>query len=93
MTNNEIPEITDDEAATIVADAQRGSLEAAVADIIANVDDDVEWALDLIIDFADEFTRYIVDAIMAAAYAVDPTLSGVGADIRDTIRDNTEFDI
>ena len=48
MTNNGIPEITDDVAARIVADAQRGSLEAAVADIIANVDDDVEWALDLI---------------------------------------------
>jgi hypothetical protein len=64
---------------------------ADVANEILN--GDVDSALDLIVTFADEITNDDVTQIMDAAREIDPTFSGDGADIRDALRDNTDFDI
>lgn len=52
-------------------------------------DGDGDCAADAIVDVADDLTEDDVTTIMAAARKLDPTDSGMAADIRDAIRDNT----
>lgn len=63
------------------------------ARIIALLATDRAAALDLIIDVCDELTVTDADDIYDAALALDPTASDLAADVRDTIRDNTEHDL
>lgn len=63
-------------------------------DILGDIDDnEIGRACDTIIRVADQLHQHHVDQIMVAARVADPTLSGVGAEIRDTIRDNTDHRI
>jgi hypothetical protein len=63
-------------------------------DILGDIDDnEIDRACATIIRFADDLDDDAAAAIMAAAYVADPTLSGNGAAIRDTLRDNTELTI
>lgn len=63
-------------------------------DILGDIDDnEFDRACDSIIEMADHLDADSVAAIMTAARIADPTLSGPGALIRDTLRDNTEMDI
>lgn len=50
-------------------------------------------ACDRITRDADNVTSDDVSAIMTLARSIDPTLSGPGALIRDTLRDNTDLTI
>lgn len=50
---------------------------------------DYDFVLDLIVDSADAITRDEVTEIMEAVRTLDPTLSGIGAEVRDALRDNT----
>lgn len=63
-------------------------------DILGDIDDnEFSRACDTIIDHADEITADDASQIMNAARIADPTFSGPGAEIRDTLRDNTELTI
>jgi hypothetical protein len=63
-------------------------------DILGDIDDnEIDRACATIIHFADDLDDDAAAAIMAAAYVADRTLSGVGAMIRDTLRDNTDLTI
>lgn len=97
MTNNEPRTHTTDDGMVMY------DMDDAIAEIRdcirdagpgAGVDNELlDMATSLIMDIAESLTRTDVDAIMNAAHAVDPTESNVAAEIRDTIRDNTEFDL
>ena len=96
MTNNESrTHTTDDGMVTYDMDDAIMEIADCIRDAGTCCDDgeSLEMAMSLIMDIAESLTRDDVDNIMNAAYAVDPSLSGVGAEIRDTIRDNTEFDV
>lgn len=56
------------------------------------LEDNIDEALDMIATYADELTQDDVDTLMNAAEALDPTYSGIAAEVRDVIRDNTEHD-
>lgn len=56
------------------------------------LEDNIDEALDMIATYADELTQDDVDTLMNAAEALDPTYSGIAAEVRDAIRDNTEHD-
>lgn len=63
-------------------------------DILGDIDDnEFGRACDTIIRVADELDDDAAAQIMAAARVADPTMSGAGALIRDTLRDNTELTI
>jgi hypothetical protein len=63
-------------------------------DILAAIDDnEIDEALDLIEGNGDRLDHNDCMAIYAASQKIDPTFSGVGAEIRDTMRNNTDFDL
>lgn len=65
-----------------------------IDDILGDIDDnETDRAIDSIIRFADHLTEVDVAQIMDAARVADSTFSGPGAEIRDTLRDNTNYDI
>jgi hypothetical protein len=63
-----------------------------IDDITGLIDDnDFADAIDLIVRRAGELDEKAGAAIMAAAKIADPTFSGVGAEIRDALRNNTDL--
>lgn len=65
-----------------------------IDDICGDIDDnEIDSALVRILDYADYLTENDVAEIMDAARVADPTFSGVGAEIRDALRDNTNYTI
>jgi hypothetical protein len=96
MTNNGTPRFhtTDDGMVTYDMDDAVAEITDCIRDTNDHTDEaSLDIATSLIMDVSESLTRDDVDNIMNAAYAVDPSLSRVGAEIRDTIRDNTEFDV
>lgn len=68
---------------------------AIVANIVADIttDGDIDTILDMVMDIAGDMTILNVITIMDAARMVDPTESGIAAEIRDTIRDNSDHTV
>jgi hypothetical protein len=65
-----------------------------IDDICGDIDDsETLSALVRIMDYADYLTETDCLTIIDAARVADPTFSGVGAEIRDALRDNTNYNI
>lgn len=67
-------------------------LDLATATTDDQLDDCIDALADTILATADELTDTDIAAIMRTLLIIDPTLSTYAALIRDTIRDNTDFD-
>jgi hypothetical protein len=68
---------------------------AIVANIVVDIttDGDTDTILEMVMDVAADMTILNVITIMDAARMVDPTESGIAAEIRDTIRDNSDHTV
>jgi hypothetical protein len=68
---------------------------ATIATIVADITTggDMDTILDAVMDIAGDMTILNVITIMDAAHTVDPTESGIAAEIRDAIRDNSDHTV